>query len=59
MQKKRNLIGKLAKRTNDNLINKALDELKKDMLTDNLVNLLKNSHYDANLEHMISISNEH
>ena len=40
------MIGKIAKKTNYNLINKALEDLKKDMLTENLVNLLKNSHYD-------------
>ena len=41
------------------MINKALEDLKKDMMTENLVNLLKNSQYDANLEHMIRLSNEH
>lgn len=59
LHRKRNLIGKLAKKTNENMLNKALDDLKKDMLTENLVSLLQNSQYNNSLENMLRVSEEH
>lgn len=59
LQKKKNFVGKLANRTNEALIHKALEDLRKDLLSEGLGNLLNKPPFDNSQEQFQRVSEDY